>query len=229
MKTAKRFYKAVTTANEGNRFAVLLDERKLKTPGKLPLVTSSKYIAKLIAAEWDAQVEKIRPETMPVTRLVNVSIELTPDNRDKLADEAKRYAGTDLLCYRATDPTGLTNRQNELWNPVLDWAAEKDITLETTQSVIAIEQNPDSLDQVARYAVKLNDLDLTLFVHLIAVFGSAILAMAVMEKHLSGQEAFTLSRLDSLYQIEHWGEDEEAAETAANLEAEVIALCKILE
>ena len=99
----------------------------------------------------------------------------------------------------------------------------------TGLTVIAIEQDQTSLDKVAQYAASHNHLELTLFVHLIAVFGSAILAMAVMEKHISGQEAFELSRLDNLYQIEHWGEDEEAVETAANLETEVIALCKILE
>lgn len=229
MKTAKRFYKSVDVTQVETGYGVTLDGRRLKTPGKNPLWVSKQHIAELIAREWDAQQDDIRPETMPVTRLVNVSIELTPDNRDKLVAEARKYAGTDLLCYRASEPVSLSNRQKEQWDPVLDWARDRNIGLETTQSVLAIDQSEESLDKVAEFAAGLNDLDLTLMVHLTAVFGSAILAMAVIERHLSASQAFDLSRLDNLYQIEQWGEDEEAAEIAANLADDVSALCQILE
>jgi len=210
-------------------YGVLLDSRILKTPGKEILVVGKESHARLVAAEWDAQIDNIKPETMPVTRLVNVSIELTPHNRDKLAEEARRYAGTDLLCYRASTPLELAEQQAERWDPALIWASEQGISLKTTDSVLAIEQTETALNAMAAYAARQNDLDLTLFVHLTAVYGSAVLAMSVTEKLLSGQEAYALSRLDNSYQIEQWGEDEEAAEIAANLEAEVIALCKILE
>lgn len=229
MKTAKRFYTSVTTEKVDDGFGVFLDGRTLKTPQKHTLIVASETIAGLIAAEWDAQQDTIKPETMPITRLVNVSIELTPNNRNRLSEEAQRYAGTDLLCYRTDDPPSLSERQSEQWDPMLSWAADRGIKLETTNSVIAIDQPEDSLMQVKAYAASHCNLNLTLFVHLIAVFGSAILAMAVMEKFLTGQKGFTLSRLDNLYQIEQWGQDEEAAKIAVNLEAEVIALCKILE
>lgn len=229
MSKAKRFYKKVAVAPLESGFGITLDGRSLKTPGKQALYVDTAHIAQLVAEEWDAQDETIRPETMPVTRLVNVALELTPHNRDKLAEEARNYAGTDLLCYRAAEPVALARRQAEGWDPVLSWAKSEGITLKTTDSVIAIEQAPESLDVVARFAETLDDLKLTLFVHLTAVFGSAILSMAVLKKHLTGSQAFDLSRLDNLYQIEHWGEDEEAAEIAANLAVEVKALCRILE
>lgn len=229
MKGAKRFYKQAVPAAIDARFGVHLDGRLLKTPGKQPMIINSEYVAALIAAEWEAQTDLIKPETMPVTRLVNVSIELTPTHRDRLAQEARNYAETDLLCYRAENPIELAERQAEQWDPLLSWAAGKDIRLETTDKILAIPQNERSLQAVADYAGTLDDLNLTLFVHLIAVFGSAVLSMAVMEKHISGSRAFELSRLDNLYQIEQWGEDEEAAENAANLAAEVAALCKVLE
>jgi len=228
MKAAKRFYKDVTTGVLEDGFGVMLDGRVLKTPGKKILVVAQKAHADLVAQEWDAQIDDIRPETMPVTRLINVAIEHTPDNRDRLVDEARRYAGTDLLCYRAEAPIELTELQAEKWDPVLDWAAKIGIELKTTNAVLAIEQNPQSLDAVGAYASAKNDLNLTLLVHLTAVFGSAILGMAVMENHLTGARAFELSRLDNLYQIKQWGEDEEAAENTARLESEVIALCKII-
>lgn len=229
MKTAKRFYKTVTTGELESGFGVFLDGRPLKTPQKHLLKVDKLSVAKLIAAEWDAQIETIKPETMPVTRLVNVSIELVPDNRDKLIAEARNYAGTDLLCYRAEAPLDLKQRQAELWDPILLWATAQGAALETTQTLTAIEQNEASLDKVAAFASTMDDLDLTLLVHLTAVYGSAILALAVMKNHIDGSQAFDLSRLDNLYQIEQWGQDEEAAEVAANLATEIKALCKILE
>lgn len=229
MKTAKRFYKTVDVIALDDGFGVTLDGRRLKTPGKKPLFVEHSKTAQLIANEWDAQQDHIRPETMPVTRLVNVAIELAPVNRGALIEEARKYAGTDLLCYRAAEPVSLSNRQLEQWDPVLDWAKGQGISLKTTQTVLAIEQDPDALDKVSKFAASLNDLNLTLMVHLTAVYGSAILAMAVLAKHLTGSQAFDLSRLDNLYQIEQWGEDEEALEIATNMAAEVTALCEILE
>ena len=229
MKTAKRFYKNVTITPIEDHFGVLLDGRTLKTPQKQTLKVHAEKIANLIAGEWDAQIETIKPETMPITRLVNVSIELTPSHRPKLIEEARRYAGTDLLCYRATIPVRLAEKQAELWDPVLAWAANEGIELAVTDAVLAIEQDKAALEKIAQYADTHDDLRLTLFVHLIAVFGSAILAKAVMKKRLTGQEAFALSRLDNIFQIDQWGEDEEAAEITANLETEILALCQILE
>ena len=49
------------------------------------------------------------------------------------------------------------------------------------------------------------------------IFGSAILAIAVLRGWLSGEQAFELSRLDEAYQEEKWGVDAEAAERTARL------------
>ena len=52
--------------------------------------------------------------------------------------------------------------------------------------------------------------------HVIAsITGSAVLALAVAEALISGENAFALSRIDETYQAEKWGEDAEAAKRAA--------------
>ena len=226
-KRPKRFYKNVITAPQDDAFTVLLDGRTLKTPGKKTLVAPTQSIANLIAEEWQAQGDHIRPETMPVTRLVNVALELTPKNRPKLTEEARRYAGTDLLCYR--DQSGaLARHQSEHWDPILNWAASKGMDLKTASGIIAVSQPEDALDTVASYTKKLDDLELTLFLQLTAVFGSAILSLSVLERHLTGLQAFKLSRLDAQWQIQHWGEDEDDKDRTDSIAAEIDALCKIL-
>jgi len=225
----KRFYKDVTVASDGESFVVQLDGRILKTPGKLKLTIPTKKAANLVAGEWDAQDTNIIPSTMPVTRLLNVAIERTPENRSDLIAEARKYAGTDLLCYREGKMRLHKEHQAERWDPVLAWAAGQGMSLKTTDSFIAISQDEKVLDKVVDYAQQLDNLALTLFVHLLAVYGSMVLAMAVMEKKFSGEEAFELSRLDELWQIRYWGEDEEAKKRTNNIRNEINALCALIE
>jgi len=78
-RMAKRFYKIVSVEGAANEWCILLDAMQLRTPGKLKLTVQSKALAEKVAAEWDAQVERINPSVMPVTRLVNVAVEQTPN------------------------------------------------------------------------------------------------------------------------------------------------------
>ena len=228
-RLSKRFYQDVTVEGEGREWRVLLDGMQLRTPGKLKLSVPSKALAEKLAGEWEAQDERINPSVMPITRLINVAVEQTPERRQDLIAEARRYAETDLLCYRAPQPRMLKERQAEAWDEWREWGAAQGVDLKTTESLNAISQEEASLRAVETYAASLADLQLTLFVHLIAVYGSVILAMAVMQTELSGVAAFDLSRVDAVYQIELWGEDEEQAEITADLREETHVLSEILE
>lgn len=228
-KFTKRFYQNVTVEGEGREWRVLLDGMQLRTPGKLKLSLPSKALAEKLAGEWEAQSEQINPSLMPVTRLINVAVEQTPERRQDLIAEARRYAETDLICYRAPQPRILKERQSEAWDAWREWGAAQGVDLQTTESLSAIAQAEASLSAIETYAASLDDIQLTLFVHLIAVYGSVILAMAVMRSKLSGEAAFHLSRIDAVYQIELWGEDEEQAEITEALRTETQALSEILE
>ena len=227
-RLAKRFYKSVTVEGADREWQILLDGKQLRTPGKIKLSVPSKPLAEMIAGEWEAQTDRINPSLMPVTRLVNVAVEQTPSRHADLIAEARRYAETDLICYRAPEPRILKERQSAAWDKWQAWAAEQGVNLSKTESLQAIEQPDESLAAVEDFALSLDDLPLTLFVHLTAVFGSVVLAMAVMQGELTAVEAFDISRVDAVYQIELWGEDEEQAEITAGLRAETIALGSVL-
>jgi chaperone required for assembly of F1-ATPase len=75
---------------------------------------------------------------------------------------------------------------------------------------------------LARLREPVEEMDaftLAAFHDLVALSGSLVLALAVAQGRLSAEEAWQLSRLDEDYQIEEWGEDEEAAENAARRRA----------
>lgn len=225
---AKRFYSEVTLDADDTGHFIRLDGRALKTPGKRPLRVPAAPIAAQLKAEWDAVPPAtdgdINPSVMPVTRLANVASENITDRRDDLIAEARTYAGTDLLSYRAPDPADYVARQAQAWNPWLTWAAARGVRLQTTDAIRAIDQDPASLDAVADYARPLSDFALTLFVHLVAVTGSSVLAMAVMEGALPPGEAFDISRIDEIYRAEIWGVDEDDDAVRLALRVETVTL-----
>ena len=100
----KRFYREVTIAPAEHGHRVLLDGRPMRTPARQVLAVPTASLAAAIAAEWRGQVETIRPQAMPLTRLASTAIDRMPAQRQAAIDEVISYAETDLVCYRATEP-----------------------------------------------------------------------------------------------------------------------------
>lgn len=212
----KRFWKAATVAAEAGGFAVLLDERRVKTPAKQPLILPTEGLARLVAAEWDAQQGLVDPDTMPATRMANSAIDKVMPQYQEVAGLLAAYGASDHLCYRADRPAELLRRQEEAWDPLLDWAAEAlQARLTPALGVIHVAQDPAALAALEAGVLALGPFRLAAFHDLVALSGSLILAFAVARQRLTADEAWSLSRIDEAWQIEHWGEDEEAAATAA--------------
>lgn len=121
----KRFWKHTALAEEDTGFAIHLDGRPVKTPAKAPLHVPTQAYGELVVAEWEAQGEKVDPNTMPFTRLANSAIDNVALNRAAVAEMLAEYGGSDLLCYRAEAPAELVARQAAAWDPLLDWAESR--------------------------------------------------------------------------------------------------------
>lgn len=217
----RRFYKAVEVAEAEGGFAVLLDGRALRTPGGTRLILPSRSLADQITAEWSAQETTIELAQMHATRLANTAIDSIGAAREAAADQIGRYAGADLLLYFAEEPEALVRRQTEAWGPLLDRAErEARLSFVRASGIVHQTQPQESLDEVRRIALALDDFALAGLAFGAALFGSAILAIGLQRGWLSGVQAFELSRLDEAWQEEKWGVDAEAAERAERLRAE---------
>jgi len=208
----KRFYKDVTTEQSDEGFRILLDGRPVRTPGKNILAVPSRAIADRLREEWDGQGEEIDPAKMPVTRLVNTAIDGVAANFDAVADEIVRFAGTDMLCYRADSPEGLVNRQRDSWDPILRWAAEaKGARFILVEGVMHQEQPAPAIDAfAAALSAHTDPLALACLHTVTTLTGSALLALALAEGVVDAETAWSLAHVDEDWQIEHWGTDEEA-------------------
>ena len=221
----KRFYKAADIALLGAGWAVQLDGRTARTPDRAALVLPTEPLARLVAEEWAGQGEDIVFASMPATRLAFTAIDRAPAAHEALAHEVARYAGSDLLCYYAEAPRILLDRQTAAWSPVLDWAeAELGLRFHRVAGIVHRAQPAETLARVRELAAALDPFALTALAYAAPLFGSAVLSLAVERAHLSGLDAFTLSRLDEIHQEEAWGVDAEAAERTAAMAVEADTL-----
>ena len=206
----KRFYKQASIASEASGFSIELDGRPIKTPAKVTLTVPTETLAEAIAAEWNAQGERLDLQGMTLTRLANVAIDRTPETRAELADELSRYAGTDVTCYLADTPTELQRRQDAAWKPMRDWVGKRHgVLLVPVVGLIASPQPDASLEAVRAYAMSL---------------GSAVLALALEGGKIDAKQALLASCIDEDWQIEQWGEDDEAKAVRAGRARDAEAL-----
>lgn len=166
---------------------------------------------------------------MPLTQLANTAIDRIAAAPGTVIDEMIGYAGTDLLCYRAEGPSGLVERQQRLWQPLLDDLARRhDVLLAVHRGVVPRPQRGEALSILRRILAELDPFALTALSAAARVCGSLVIALALVEDRLSPEAAFELSQLDESYQMENWGEDAEAAVRRRSLRRELADIHRFL-
>ena len=225
----RRFYKEAGHAAGEGGFRLTLDGRPANTPARNPLSVPNADLARILAAEWAAQGEEIDPATMPVTRLVNTTLDGVGPRRAAVVEDLAAYAGTDLLAYRAEGPERLVAEQARAWDPVLDWAREAlGVRLILSEGVMHVTQPAESVAalRAAIEAVE-SPFRLAALHTLTTLTGSLLLALAVLHGRLSPAEAWAAAHVDETYQAQAWGRDAEAEERLARRRAEFEAAATV--
>lgn len=229
-KLPKRFYTDVTVADEAGLAAILLDGRPVRTPGKAQLAVPSAGLAEAIADEWRGQGEEVDPHTMPLTKLINSAIDGVRGQEKSVVDDILAYAGSDLLCYRASGPEGLLALQNQAWDPVLSWAAGSlGAPLSLAEGVMHVPQPETSLAALRAEIEPLDAFRLAALHVMTTLTGSALLPLAVARAQLSPEAAWNAAHVDEDWQISQWGEDEEAKLRRQSRKRDFDAAAKLLE
>ncbi len=211
----KRFYTAASVAGPDTTgaagFNIHLDGKAARTPAKAILVVPTRALADAIAAEWKAQREHIDPATMPLTKLVNSGLDGVRGREAGVREDIVKYAASDLLCYRATQPEPLVRRQAELWNPILDWGREVlGAPLVTVDGLMPVTQPEAAKAALARTLAGYDALALTALHVMTTLTGSALLALAHARGRLGVEETWAAAHVDEDWQISQWGEDAQA-------------------
>lgn len=227
----KRFYKDVGVAAVDGGFAITLDGRPSRTPGrKLPVAVPVAPIATAMAAEWAAQGEFIDATTMPMVRLVNSAVESGEDMIPAFREEVLKFAAGDLLLYRAESPQELVSEQELAWdNALVILARHFGVSFQPTTGIIHQAQPKATLDRLAESLARENLLTLTALVSITGLTGSGLLAIGLVHKLFSADQVWKAAHVDEDYQIGHWGADEEAVHRRARRRVEFDTAVAVVE
>ncbi len=224
LSAPRRFYKTATSTPVDGGWGVTLDGKSLRSPAKRPFVLPTEALAHAIADEWQAQGEKVNPGSMPLMQFAATAIDRLADDRAALVEEIAGYGHSDLICYRAEEPPALARRQEEVWQPLVAWAAERyDVALNVTTGIVAVEQPAHALATFRRVLEACDLFALTALAGATGSAGSLVIALALMESRLSPDEAANAALLDELFQAEKWGSDPEAVRRRAGIRADLHA------
>ncbi|MAO91197.1 MAG: ATPase [Rhodospirillaceae bacterium] len=226
----KRFYKSAAAVQTESGYMVNLDGRPVRTPARAPLVLPGLALGEAVAAEWNAQGDKIIPDTMPLMSFASTAIDRVSGAMEAVAAEASGFAASDLLCYRADQPIELAQRQADAWDPLLDWARTRyDVTFSVTTGIMPVEQPAENKARFTAVALAFDPHTLTGLHVMTTAYGSFLLALAVVEGRLTAPEALAISRVDETFQAELWGTDEEAEKRHQRLLREVTSAQHFIE
>jgi chaperone required for assembly of F1-ATPase len=225
----KKFYTTVDVAADGGAFAIQLDGRGVRTPKKLKLALPAPALAAAIAAEWRAQSVLIDPASMPLTKIANTVIDGIIGNPSDTADEITRFSGSDLLCYRVETPEALAQRQAKVWSPIVAAAERRlGVAFHTTTGLMPIAQSAATLAAVTSRLARCDAYQLAAAHIITTLTGSAILALARLDGDVAAVDAWAAAHIDEDYQIELWGDDDEAMNRRAFRWTELQAADRLL-
>ncbi len=216
----RRFWKDVAVCPCTGGFTVMLDGRGLRTPARAELVVPTRAVAEMLAKEWRSQGEVPDPETMPATRAANVAIDKLRGQQDAVTSLLAEYGDSDLVCYRAAAPEELVAREAAAWDPLLDWAAHRYGARPLTRvGVIHAPQPAPLLAELRVDIERLSSFEVAAFHELVALSGSLIIALALLDRFATPEALWNASRVDEDWQIEQWGTDPEAEALTAGRRA----------
>ncbi|MBO9588165.1 ATP12 family chaperone protein [Devosia sp.] len=227
----KRFYKDVDVARTDDGYVVTLDGKPTRTPGrKIPVVVPAQPIAQAMATEWAAQEKYIDPTTMPMVRLINSAVESGEENVPAFRAEIGKFAGNDLLLYRADTPQELVDEQELHWDGALVTLARHfDVAFQPTIGIIHQPQPASTLTKLDTALEGQGLLSLTALVSITGITGSGLLAIALLHQLLGADQVWTAAHVDEDHQIRLWGEDDEAMTRRAKRRVEFDTAVAVVE
>ncbi|KTT74568.1 ATP12 family chaperone protein [Sphingomonas sanguinis] len=201
----KRFWKDVIVDAER---VVRLDDRPVRTPGRVPLALPTPALAEAVADEWRSVAEAVDPRAMPLTGLANAAIDRIAADPAPFAEGLARYAETDLLCYRADSPPELVERQDAVWNPLLDWARDRyDVHFTLVTGIMHQPQPEATVERLAQAVAALDPFRLGALSPVVTITGSLVLGLALLEGAADADAVWQAAHVDEDFQAEIWGED----------------------
>lgn len=232
--TRRRFWDRTDVVSEPEGFAVRLDGRPVRLPGGTVLRVGSHALAEALAGEWQdagggGKGGDFTPSELRLTRIAGSMLERIAPDRAAVIGVLLGYARHELLCYRVRYPALLVERQQQEWDPWLDWLRTRyGIALRTTDGVMPVDQPAGALAGLQAVLEALSDGVLAALGVAVPALGSLVLGLALADGRLTAEQAIACATLDERTQMELWGHDAEQAGRLETLGLDVVDAASFL-
>ncbi|KAJ7632479.1 hypothetical protein FB45DRAFT_831648 [Roridomyces roridus] len=212
--TMKRFWKNAAVGQRDDSYTVLLDKRELKTPSGIVLVLPAEkhLVATLVAAEWENQATMLKHHALPMTALASRAIDamVSEATRQEVREALLEYLDTDTICFHQDYPPQLVDLQAQHWDPLLAWArATFDVELNTSESLLFSSQPDETKTKLVQILSTFDHWEMAAMERATYATKSFIIALALVKKHLSVEQAALAAHVEVASQIARWGEVED--------------------
>jgi len=192
----------------------MLDKRTLKTPQGTQLALSQKQLplALLIADEWENQTDVLKPHALPVTSLVSRALDGFADAeiREQVVANLLRYLDTDTVCFHETQPERLVELQESHWKPLIKWVEQTyDCKIELYEGLFGTRQPLETVLKLGKAVEGFDSFKLAAFERAVLASKSYLIALALVQGHLSVEDAAQCAHVEVQSQINRWGEVED--------------------
>ncbi|QNE31549.1 ATPase [Sphingomonas sp. NBWT7] len=222
----KRFWQSVTI--DADR-VVRLDDRPVRTPGRVLLALPAIALAEAIAEEWRSITETIDPRAMPLTGLANAAIDRVAPDPAAFARGIAAYAESDLLAYRAESPAELIAREAAAWDPPLAWAeARYDVHFVRVTGIVYQPQPAETIARLHEAVASRDAFAMVALQPLVTISGTLVGSLMLAEGAIDADALWQAVTVDETWQAEQWGEDAEASAARAGRRREFDAAVRFL-
>ncbi|CCM07223.1 uncharacterized protein FIBRA_09568 [Fibroporia radiculosa] len=213
--TLKRFWKTVGIDAREDGFVVTLDKRPLRTPsGKhLILPRNKRLVATLIASEWENQETLLKPHTLPMTSIASRAIDAfsDEDTRREVRAQLLKYFETDTICFHHSEPAALVALQNANWKPILDWTRTTyNVDISTSDSLLLGPHPPETVQKLDEVMTNFDHWQMAAMERATYTSKSFLIALALVMRRISVEQAAQAAHAEVNSQIERWGEVEDS-------------------
>lgn len=209
----RRFYKQVDVAAADGGWQVTLDGRGVKTVKGLPQIVPTEALARALAAEWDAQGEKIDAQSLPLRDMTDYAIDIVAPDQASVVEKIVAYGDTDTLLYRADPDEALYVRQQEMWEPIVaGFEKLHGISYVRVSGIIHREQHTATLDKLRELVALQSPFAMASLEAMASLAASLLVALNALDPDADGEALWQAASLEEEWQAEQWGREEEAEE-----------------
>eukprot|EP00002_Diphylleia_rotans_P016368 TRINITY_DN317_c0_g2_i3.p1 TRINITY_DN317_c0_g2~~TRINITY_DN317_c0_g2_i3.p1 ORF type:complete len:182 (-),score=42.26 TRINITY_DN317_c0_g2_i3:52-597(-) len=147
---------------------------------------------------------------MPLMTLTCTILDQVPIQREtEIIPDLLRFLDTDAVCIRVESPEALAGVMKQKWDPIVNWMNQRfSVELGITTGFTAAPHSPGTREKIEKYLHSLDHWEIGALDALTASTKSLAISLAVVDKHLSTEQAVEACRLEEIYQAKEWGEAE---------------------